>query len=330
MKPRLVFVHGIGAPRDAEAVREEWLRALAAGARAAGHSRRAAELFEDGGVDARFASYGDLFTTAGAQGAGAPAPVPRDARTGCEDRDELLVAEMLLEVLEARLADPDLPPDEVRALRQARARLVPPAGQAQGVGSAGRHATNALTSILQVPGLRRFGGWVSARATVSTLGQVARYLNRGEPDAAGVSLDCRIRERVGVCLDADGPTVVVAHSLGTVVATETLHAHRGPVPLFVTLGSPLGVRTAVKPRVRPQPLQVPDSVGRWLNFWDRDDVVAARPLLEDFVHPNKTGVRPESARVDSDGPWVHPATLYLAQPAVAGPLAEALDAVAHA
>ena len=34
MKPRLVFVHGIGGPLDAVAELDVWLRALADGARA--------------------------------------------------------------------------------------------------------------------------------------------------------------------------------------------------------------------------------------------------------------------------------------------------------
>ncbi|MEU2182810.1 alpha/beta hydrolase [Streptomyces thermolilacinus] len=319
MKPRLVFVHGIGGPRDAVADLQEWLRAAAHGARAAGHAGSVSGLTGGWAADARFAYYGDLFHTAGAQGAGVAAgsPAGRD--------DEELVAEMLLEAVDERLADPELAPHEARVLRHARTQLAPPSG-AQGIGAPGRHVANALTTLLALPGLRSAGGWLSARVTAGMLGQVARYLNRAETGDDGVTLDARIRRRVAECLDGDGPTVVVAHSLGTVVALETLHAHRGEVPLLITLGSPLGTRTAVLPRVRPQPLSAPACVGRWLNFWDRDDIVAARPRLEDFVRPNASSVRPVSSRVDSDGAWVHPAAKYLAQAAVAGPLVEALTA----
>ncbi|WP_175411708.1 alpha/beta hydrolase [Streptomyces sp. TRM64462] len=329
MKPRLVFVHGIGGPRDAGADLEEWLRALAHGARAAGHSSRLSGLAGGWAADARFAYYGDLFRTPGAQGAGTPS-TRRGAGAAPQEDEELvaeLVAELLLEAVDERLTDPDLPPGEVRVLRHARTQLAPPGG-AQGLGAPGRRAMNALTALLALPGLRATGGWLSARLTVGILGQVARYLNRGEPDERGVTLDRRIRDRVAACLDGDGPTVVVAHSLGTVVALEALHAHDGDVPLLITLGSPLGVRTAVQPRVRPQPLSAPACVGRWLNFWDRDDVIAARPELERFVVPNAASVGPVSSRVDSDGVWVHPAAKYLAQPAVAGPLVEALTAAA--
>ena len=44
----------------------------------------------------------------------------------------------------------------------------------------------------------------------------------------------------------DQPTVIVAHSLGTVVAYDILREFTAPeVPLFVTLGSPLGI-TAIR------------------------------------------------------------------------------------
>ncbi|GAA4891491.1 hypothetical protein GCM10023237_06810 [Streptomyces coeruleoprunus] len=324
-----MFVHGIGGPRDPGAELDEWLRAAAHGARAAGHSAHLSGLTGGWAADARFAYYGDLFHASGAQGSVSPGPAAGPGAESAEKRvrEEELVVELLLEAVDERLTDPSLTPAEVRALRDARARLAPP-GAAQGVGAPGRRAVNALTSLMALPGLRSLGGWLSARATATVLGQVARYLNRGEPDDRGVGLDRRIRDRVAACLDHEGPTVVVAHSLGTVVALEALHAHRGEVPLLITLGSPLGVRTAVQPRVRPQPLSTPDSVGRWLNFWDRDDIVAARPELEKFVRPSTSSVRPVTSRIDSDGAWVHPAAKYLAQPAVAGPLVEALTTLA--
>lgn len=331
MKPRLVFVHGIGAPRDAAADLDEWLRALAAGAGLAGHSAHVSGLTGGWAADARFAYYGDLFRIAGAQGTGSGGGTGGTGGPGKED-DETLANALLLEAVDARLAaatDPDagLSAAEARALRHARTQLAPPAG-AQGAGAPARRVVNAVTTLLAVPGVRSMGGWLSARTTVGMLGQVARYLNRAEPDATGATLDQRIRARVADCLDPEGPNIVVAHSLGTVVALETLHETRNgrhpDVPLLITLGSPLGIRTAVQPRVRPHPLATPASVGRWLNFWDRDDLVAARPHLEDFVRPNAAAVLPASRRVDSDGAWVHPAAKYLAQPAVAGPLVEAL------
>lgn len=312
MKPRLVCVHGIGGPRDPVAELDAWLRALADGARAAGHSRRVLDLIQGWAADARFAYYGNLFDMTQGQGA---------ASEG-EDADDLL-GELLLEAVEERLAEP-VTDEETRLLRRAHAQLTPE-GDPQGTGSVARNVLTAANTLLSLPGLRTFGGWASAGLMVGHLRQVARYLRRGELDEAGLTLDTRIRRRVENTLDPSGPTIVVAHSLGTVVSLEALHAHRGSVPLLVTLGSPIGMSAAVRPRMRPQPLQVPGSVERWLNFWDRDDFIAVRPQLKKVVRPNNLSVLPRTRRVDSDGVWVHPAAKYLAQPAVAGPVVEAIE-----
>ncbi|MGW2384260.1 alpha/beta hydrolase [Streptomyces sp. NPDC001658] len=304
MTPRLVFVHGVGGPRDADAERAQWLRALADGARAAGHSRRVAALL-DGSVDVRFAYYGDLF--------------PQNASADAD------VAELLLDAVDERLADPRDEREE-QVLRRARAQIAPE-GQQQGGGNALRQVIIGANTLMALRGLHTLGGWASGRVMVRHLRQVTDYLRRGHLDDAGLSIDRRIRDRVMAQLDPAGPTVVVAHSLGSVVAFETLHEHTGPVPLLVTVGSPIGMRAVVRARMRPQPLHVPAGVGRWLTFWDRDDFIVGRPELERCIAANAAAVAPVSRRVDSDGAWVHPAATYLAQPAVAGPIVEALEAV---
>jgi hypothetical protein len=75
------------------------------------------------------------------------------------------------------------------------------------------------------------------------------------------------------------PTVVVSHSLGTVVAYNLMRregvALGWEVPLFVTVGSPLGV-TAIKKALRP--IQFPACATKWYNAMDDRDVVALYPL----------------------------------------------------
>jgi hypothetical protein len=92
-----------------------------------------------------------------------------------------------------------------------------------------------------------------------------------------------IRERVRRVLDAsDTPTVVIGHSLGSVVAYDVLSNPPGrprDVPLFVTAGSPLGI-DAVKELVH-QPTVVPPGVAEWLNVADPLDIAAADPELRD-------------------------------------------------
>jgi len=76
-------------------------------------------------------------------------------------------------------------------------------------------------------------------------------------------------------------TVVVSHSLGTVVAYNLLRregeSRNWNVPLFVTLGSPLAV-TAIKKALRP--IGHPSCASRWYNAMDPRDIVSLRPLDE--------------------------------------------------
>jgi pimeloyl-ACP methyl ester carboxylesterase len=98
-----------------------------------------------------------------------------------------------------------------------------------------------------------------------------------------------VQDAIDEIVDAnlnDAPTVVVAHSLGTVVAYHILmnsQKHLN-VPLFVTVGCPLGIRA-----IRDQfiPLASPPAVKAWINAFDTRDVVALYPLDEKnfAIHP---------------------------------------------
>jgi len=315
MAPRLVFVHGIGRPADPEIRLLAWTRALAEGAVAAGHSRFA-QWLQAGPKDAvTLAYYGDLFARAGAQGASVDA---------IGEPEMEILTRFLRELLEEQLADG--PADDVRDVMERALLQLSPDGQSQGLGEAIRHAVNAMTTVLSVRPLRKAGHWASGTYLLGDLAQVAGYLGRGEGAAGPPALDVRIRARISEAL-GDGPAVVAAHSLGSVAAFEALHRHAADIPLFTTLGSPIAMRSVVWSRLDPQPPRTPEQVGRWLNFWDRDDVIVARPRLERDIKPNAAGVLPASSRVDSDGMWTHSAVKYLRQPAVAGPIAETAEMI---
>lgn len=97
-----------------------------------------------------------------------------------------------------------------------------------------------------------------------------------------------IRQSVRDVLDGiDGPVVVVGHSLGSVVAYDVLHeeSYRTlAVPLFVTLGSPLGI-TEIQDHIR-KPLEVPSTVEAWLNVADPADIVALDPTVRPEYKPS--------------------------------------------
>jgi hypothetical protein len=75
-----------------------------------------------------------------------------------------------------------------------------------------------------------------------------------------------------------GRSVVVGHSLGSVVGYNVLRAIDKDVDVvrYVTVGSPLGIRAIQGLLV--QPLEMPACVRDWYNAMDERDVVALRPL----------------------------------------------------
>lgn len=125
----------------------------------------------------------------------------------------------------------------------------------------------AIARILErkVPGLGRLG--------LSFVRQVDGYLTRPH-----------IRKAVDEMVEPHllcGSTVVVSHSLGTIIAYRLLRKakKKAKVPLFVTLGSPLGI-DIVKRHLRPPGLTVPEGVKRWLNGTDERDYVALHARLD--------------------------------------------------
>lgn len=119
-----------------------------------------------------------------------------------------------------------------------------------------------------------------------------------------------IRNRLRQALDAvTGPVVVVGHSLGTVVAYDVLCEPRfadRPVPLLVSLGSPLGY-TEIQDVVT-RPLRVPAPVRLWANFADPVDVITLDTSLSDDF---RGGPRIIDARVDNPSPNSHASCGYL-------------------
>lgn len=87
------------------------------------------------------------------------------------------------------------------------------------------------------------------------------------------------------------PTVVVAHSLGTIVAYALMKGDAATswnIPTLITLGSPLAVG-AVSERIRP--LIRPDCVEDWYNGRDPHDTVALFPLRPEHFPDVLTGAK---------------------------------------
>ena len=114
--------------------------------------------------------------------------------------------------------------------------------------------------------------WIGSAVLSAFVSDVNAYLKRAY-----------VRQEINSVVKAafrSKPAVVVAHSLGTIVAYEVLREMKTlvEVPLYVTLGSPLGMET-VKNHLRT-PLDMPAGVRKWFNAADERDPVALHCRLD--------------------------------------------------
>lgn len=121
----------------------------------------------------------------------------------------------------------------------------------------------------------------------------------------------------------DDEIVVVAHSLGTIVAYDLLleraDANGWRVTDLITIGSPLGMN-AVQKKYRP--LKYPPMVGPWFNAFDERDVVALHPL--DGEHFEVTPAIKNYGGVDNATSNRHGISGYLDDPVLAAHIHQAL------
>jgi hypothetical protein len=262
---RIVLIHGRAQEhKDSIALKGEWLDAFRLGL---SKSNLALPLPED---RIRFPYYGQTLFDLVSDAAEVAEVVVRGTEPA--NRDEQRFQQAVLEEVRQALGISDAQvdaalPGDVRQRGPANWEWV------QGI----------LAAIDQAPGL-------SAASIALVTRDVYQYLKNPV-------VRKRIDDGVMQAMQPGVPTVVVSHSLGTVVAYHLLAregAARGwVVPLLVTLGSPLGV-TAIRQAISP--IEHPACVGAWFNAMDERDVVALYPLTKDRfdVDPpivNKTDVR---------------------------------------
>ena len=144
----------------------------------------------------------------------------------------------------------------------------------------------------------------------------------------------RMRESLRERLHAGGgPFVVIAHSQGSMIAYCVLMEPEFAsldVPLFVTIGSPLGideVQDFIRDLTTVKKLAVPPNVSRWINVCDPLDPVALDKDISDDYAPNARGVRVENTqRFNPDSPrHPHSGTGYLALEDVRQPVRECVN-----
>ncbi len=188
-------------------------------------------------------------------------------------------------------------------------------------------AQYAVTAVPQGAGPNK--KWIKAIAIViekiSPLhGTLAlRVLGQAHAYIRNQFIHDEVNQLVRPVFEDDEPLVVVSHSLGTLVAFSLLREFAktgGPrqCPLFVTLGSPLGIDSVRKgfkmPRIKPE------GVARWVNGADPADFVALRPELtaENFA--------PDIENISdiANGDESHSIEGYLSDARIAKAIAEAV------
>ena len=239
----IVLVHGIAQEqKSADTLEEEWLPDLAGGVRTAGFPQIADRLYRlrsgPDGIDTKMAFYGDLFLTGGQPGL---------EPEGLSVPERALAEELAREWM-ARAASRSTDEKSRRAASQELALLKQTAGEEQGARAAARSAINSLARIRW---FAPFGMGFASLFVMRSLAQVTRYLS-----------DDALREQVLARVHAlltPATRVLIGHSLGSVVAFEAAQTSDCPLPLLVTIGCPLGLRTVVYERVRPQPPRFPPA-----------------------------------------------------------------------
>ncbi|MEU4445762.1 hypothetical protein AB0K14_30860 [Actinosynnema sp. NPDC050801] len=183
----------------------------------------------------------------------------------------------------------------------------PPAGGKAYLPGGVQWAVRALESTDYFAGL----GHLAIRRFVK---QVGRYF-------ADAELHLGARTEVLNALKT-GPTVVVAHSLGSVIAYDVLRDEPGiEVDTLVTVGSPLGLR-AVRERLGTsadaEANRLP-NVRRWVNVAATEDAVALVKELKPFYGADVVDKRVHNSRMKA-----HLAVRYLAAVHTSQAIADAL------
>lgn len=273
MSRQLVLIHGRAQEhKDSVALKAEWLDALEEGLAKSALTLPIAE------PDVRFPFYGDtLYDLVGGQSAEHAADVVVRGAGASDDERRFTLALMRQMQEKAGITD---------------AQIADVAGQ--DVVQRGPQNWEWVQGFLKA--VDRFVPHGSSASIALFTKDVYQYLRNA-------AIRQEIEAGVTQAMTPGVETVVVSHSLGTVVAYNLLRregqALGWKVPLFVTLGSPLAIGEIRKTLKGFAPTRCPECVGAWFNAMDERDVVALYPLEVrwfplDPANPaieNKTDVR---------------------------------------
>lgn len=295
MTKKLVFIHGRAQQnKDAVALKKEWIASLREGL-----ARNDLEL-PIPETDIRFPYYGDtLFQLAqGIDPAFAADIVVRG--TGPLDEGERRFMQHVINVIaeKAGISAEEID-EEIPAVAVERGPL----------------NWGWLQGILKV--IDRKVPFGSSASIALFTRDVYHYLTDGP-------LQKRINAGVLAAIHENEETVVVSHSLGTVVAYNVVRlegqARNWKIPTFITVGSPLGVK---KIRHALAPTVAPAFVKEWFNAFDERDVVALYPLATPYFDVSPLGITNKN-NVKNQTENRHGISGYLNDPEVAKRIYDAI------
>lgn len=122
----------------------------------------------------------------------------------------------------------------------------------------------------------------------STIEETARYFQNHEHIASKVRE--RLKSKLRPLLESQAKILLIGHSMGSVIAYDTLWTLSqlehlpGKIDVFLTLGSPLGlkfVRHRLKGHHKPAAEKYPSNIRRWINISAEGDITA---LNHSFAH----------------------------------------------
>jgi len=243
---KVIGIHGIlhdylAAPQ----IEHEWLLALQGGLELAGKPRIKSE-------DFTCIAYGDVFRPSGTRSAFVPLLKAEDITTDWEKELLLKWWEKAAALsAENRSGENELGEDNTIQDPQFQGR--------------GRTPDFVKRALRQLSKSKYIKAWGPEKVLIFALKQVREYLHNQE-------LKQKILQRVTDKVSED-TQVIIAHSLGSVVAYEALCANpQWNVHTLVTLGSPLGIQNLIFHALTPKPeneLGVCPNVKQWFNIADK-------------------------------------------------------------
>jgi hypothetical protein len=174
---------------------------------------------------------------------------------------------------------------------------------------------------------RAAGDWLSRHLGGRVLGYALTFVREVNTYLRDEGRRQRIRDAVAEVIAQHRPRIVIAHSLGSVVAYETLWQHPElSADLLVTLGSPLAMPRVIFDRLDPKPPgrrgQRPPGAAAWANLADVGDIVA---IPRDGLSPHFDGVTHDNPTIVIGEYVFHRIDHYLAARETAEIVAQLLD-----